>query len=110
MRFYSNENFPLLVVQLLREFGHDVLTSFDAGQANQSIPDDEVLNFAIKEKRAVITLNRKDFIKLHKENGIHCGIVVCKVDADYNAQANRIDKILRSYDRLDNELIRVNRS
>jgi hypothetical protein len=40
---YSNENFPKRVVEELRRHGHDVLTSYEAGQANQKIPDDQVL-------------------------------------------------------------------
>ncbi len=44
--FYTNENFPIKVAQYLREMGHDVLTSHEAGKANQRIPDDEVLAFA----------------------------------------------------------------
>jgi len=39
---YSNENFAIDIVQLLRDYGHDVLTSYEAGQANQAnqgIPD-----------------------------------------------------------------------
>ena len=36
--FYANENFPIKVAQYLREMGHDVLTSFEAGIANQRIP------------------------------------------------------------------------
>lgn len=45
-RLYSNENFPLPVVEALRTLGHDVLTSLDAGKANDAIPDDEVLRYA----------------------------------------------------------------
>ena len=33
--FYSNENFPKRVVEELRRLGHDVLTSYEAGRANQ---------------------------------------------------------------------------
>ncbi|MFB2971756.1 DUF5615 family PIN-like protein [Aerosakkonema sp. BLCC-F183] len=66
IRFYSNENFPLDMVQALRDFGYDVLTSYESGRANQRIPDDEVLAFAKSEQRIVITLNRDDFIALHR--------------------------------------------
>ena len=65
-RLYSNENFPLDIVNKLRYLGHDVLTSYDAEQANQGIPDDDVLRFAHRQERVMITLNRKDFIELHK--------------------------------------------
>ena len=44
-RFYSNENFPIQTVRALRRLGHDVLTSHDAGNANRSVPDEEVLQF-----------------------------------------------------------------
>ena len=39
---YSNENFPRRVVEELRRLGHDVLTSYEAGRANQKIPDDQI--------------------------------------------------------------------
>jgi hypothetical protein len=45
-KLYANENFRRKVVEALRELGHDVLTSFEAGNANLSIPDDAVLDFA----------------------------------------------------------------
>lgn len=65
-RFYSDENVPLDVVRGLRSLGHDVLTAFEAGQANRNTQDDEVLRFAVEEKRAVLTLNRLDFHRLHR--------------------------------------------
>ncbi|AFZ48655.1 hypothetical protein Cyast_2712 [Cyanobacterium stanieri PCC 7202] len=40
MNFYANENLPLVIVNGLRELNHDVLTSYEAGNANQGIPDD----------------------------------------------------------------------
>lgn len=46
--FYSDENFPIDAVRVLRQFGHDVLTSYEAGQANQGIPDDDVLAYAVR--------------------------------------------------------------
>lgn len=32
-RFYANENFPLADVEELRRFGHEVLTTHEAGQS-----------------------------------------------------------------------------
>ena len=46
--------------------GHDVLTIQDTGRAARAVPDDEVLAFAVREQRAVITLNRKHFVQLHR--------------------------------------------
>ena len=45
-RLYSNENFPLPVVEELRQLGHDVLTTLEAGYAGQAISDEAVLDFA----------------------------------------------------------------
>lgn len=67
-RFYADENFPLPAVEELRKLGHDVLTAYESGKAGQSIPDELVLAFAIVEKRILITLNRKHFIRLQPYN------------------------------------------
>ena len=58
-RLYSNENFPLPVVEELRRLGHDVLTVLEAGKAEQAISDEEVLALATQLGRAVLTLNRR---------------------------------------------------
>jgi len=36
-RMYSNENFPLPVVEELRRLGHDVLTIQETGKAGQAV-------------------------------------------------------------------------
>ncbi|HWX42816.1 MAG TPA: DUF5615 family PIN-like protein [Blastocatellia bacterium] len=43
MLLYADENFPLRVVLELRRLGHDVLTAFEDGRANQAVPDEDVL-------------------------------------------------------------------
>lgn len=107
---YGNENFRRRIVETLRELGHDVLTSFEAGNANQGIPDDEVLDFAHTNNRIVLTFNRKDFIKLHYQNPIHSGIIVCTDDKDNIALAHRIHAAILAFENnTDNQLIRVNR-
>jgi predicted nuclease of predicted toxin-antitoxin system len=108
-RFYSNENFPFPVVVALRLAGHDVLTSRDAGRANRKIPDDQVLAYAIQEKRAVLTLNRRDFMRLHRQSDNHAGIVVCTSDSDYDRQAARIVAEVAGVGSLERKLVRVNR-
>ncbi len=84
---YSNENFPLPVVQELRKLGHDVLTVQEAGNADQAIPDDQVLAFACIKQHTFLTLNRRDFINLHKTQPQHCGIIVCTYEVDFAGQA-----------------------
>lgn len=56
---YADEQFPLPVVKLLRDLGHDVLTVQASG--NVGLSDPEVLEFAIADKRIVLTQNRRDF-------------------------------------------------
>ena len=81
-RLYANENFPLPVVEALRGLGHDVLTVQETGRAGMAIPDNEVLRFASQQRRAVITINRRDFLALDMQSNQHSGIVVCTFDRD----------------------------
>jgi predicted nuclease of predicted toxin-antitoxin system len=108
-KLYADEHFPRELTQLLRELGHDVLTVQEAGNADQRIPDEEVIAFAIEHQRAVITMNRRHFVRLHCELSSHCGVVVCTQDSDWAGQAKRIDRALKEYSTLDNELVRVYR-
>ena len=108
-RLYSNENFPLPVVEALRQQGHDVLTTRDAGKANEGIPDEEVLEFARQEGRAVLTHNRKDFVRLHRTTPDHAGIIVCTDNPDFAALAEKIDAYLEGLSELNGMLVRVNR-
>lgn len=106
-KFYSNENFPLPMVRKLREKGYDILTSLEADQANQGIPDEYVLKFAVECNLTIITLNRDNFIKLHQENKQHSGIVICKADRDYAGQIETLDQYLQTQTTLKNRLIRI---
>jgi predicted nuclease of predicted toxin-antitoxin system len=105
---YSNENLSTDLVERIREFGYDVLTSYQAGQANQGIPDDEVLAYATVNQRSVITFNRDDFVALHRSGIDHAGIIVCKDDRDYLQQAQALHTFLATQtDSLQNRLVRV---
>jgi predicted nuclease of predicted toxin-antitoxin system len=108
-RLYSNENFPQPVVAELRRLGHDVLTVLETGSANRAVPDEEVLAFAVAQNRIVLTLNRKDFIRLHHERPEHAGIVVCTFDVDFAGQARRIHAAIEAQGDLNGRLLRINR-
>lgn len=109
-RFYSNENFRKQIVHALIDLGHDVLTSYDAGNANLKISDTEVIEFAKKNNRIILTFNRKDFIKLHNQNPEHSGIIVCTEDKNNIELAVRIHlSIELNKNDLSNKLIRINR-
>lgn len=107
--FYANENFPIGVVERLREMGHDVLTSHEAGNANQRIPDEEVLGFAAKAGRILLTLNRRDFIALHKKSSNHAGIVACTQNTDLREQSEQIHLAVQETGDLRGKLVRINR-
>jgi len=108
-RFYANENFPLPVVLELRRLGHDVLTVQGTGKAGQRVTDEQVLAYATEENRAVLTINRKHFIRLHRERPRHAGIIVCTFDPDFLGQAGRIHAVVADAPGIAGQLIRVNR-
>ena len=105
--FYADEQFPFQVVELLRNFEHDVLTVQEAGNANQRIPDDQVLAFAIGQERSILTINRIDFIRLHRRDNKHFGIIVCTNNRNWEQFAARIDDAVRIEKSLRGKLIRV---
>ena len=108
-RFYANENFPLPAVEELRRLGHDVLTTQDAGRAGIAAPDSEVLSDAMVQNRAVLTFNRRHFIRLHFAQPQHAGIVVCTFDPDFVGLAQRIDAALNAPSELAGRLVRIYR-
>lgn len=55
---YANENFPLPVVEILRESGHNLLTTYESGKAGRAMSDEDILAFAIGASRIVLTFNR----------------------------------------------------
>ncbi len=93
----------------LRELGHDVVTVAEAGQANVGMPDYQVLKLATGQERAIVTLNRRDFIGLHMRDSNHAGIIVCSEDKDHAALAVRINQALNDNPDLSGKLIRVNK-
>ncbi|CBN55406.1 MULTISPECIES: DUF5615 family PIN-like protein [Kamptonema] len=108
-RLYTDENFPLQVVAFLRVLGHDVLTVQEAGKANQGIPDEEVLAFAVSIERTVLTGNRRDYMKLHRSHPNHTGIIVCTEELNFQRLATRINEAISAEEILTGKLIRVNR-
>jgi predicted nuclease of predicted toxin-antitoxin system len=57
------------LVKLLREAGHDVLTVEEAGLGAH--PDMQVLEYARRENRIVLTRNCEDFRALHEAGTQH---------------------------------------
>jgi hypothetical protein len=82
-RLYANENFPFPVIEELRKLEHDVLTMHEAGTADQLLSDEALLACASADGRAVLTLNRKHFVRLHSVQPEHAGIIACTFDPDF---------------------------
>ena len=108
-RLYANENFPLPVVEELRRLGHEVVTIQETGKAEQRTPDENVLQLAAADERAVLTLNRKHFVRLHRKQPSHAGIIVCTVDPNFVRQAAGIHAAVEAIPDLHAQLIRINR-
>ena len=108
-RFYADEQFPIETSLTLRSLGHDVLTVQEAGKSNQRIPDPEVLAFATSNHRAVLTINRYDFIQLHKSSPNHAGIIVCTENTNFERLAEKIHDAVTQIHSLDGQLIRIYR-
>jgi hypothetical protein len=70
---FADENFPQQVVAALRARGHDVLTAYEAGLANQRVRDEDILSEATRLGRMVLTLNRWEFVRLHAAHPEHSG-------------------------------------
>jgi hypothetical protein len=106
---YSDENFPQPVVAILRQLGHDVLTIQADGKANLRYSDEAVLRDASAYGRAVLTINRKDFRRIHQQNPDHSGIISCTYDPDFIGQARRIHDKISSISTLNGQLILIYR-
>ena len=90
-RFYTDEDVPCGVVEVLRRLGHDVLTCEEAGRANRRVEDVAVLADAAAMSRILVTRSRDDFKKLHDEGRFHCGLVLCHFDPNPDRQARLIE-------------------
>ena len=107
-RLYADEDFPRPAVVRLRTLGHDVATVGERRRSGGS--DETVLADATSEGRIVLTHNRKDFARLHRNSPVHSGIVSCsRDDEDHSALADRIHAALAPLDDLAGLHIRVNK-
>ena|SRR5438105_1245368 len=80
-----------------------------AGKANSSVPDSEVLEFAVAENRILLSHNRIHFLRLHRHRTeAHSGIVLCAFDLDFRALAERIHAAVAATPDMSKQLMRVN--
>ena len=78
IKLYTDEDIFGQVAEQLRRRSYDVLSTPEAG--NLELSDQEQLEFAISQRRAILTFNRGDFSQLHYEylaaGRQHYGIIV----------------------------------
>jgi hypothetical protein len=102
---YADENFDAGVVVELRRLGHDVRTVQEAGRTGQTDP--VVLSDATTEGRAVLTFNRTDFLRLHRQSAAHAGILLCRPTSNSRALAALIDQCIAAAGTLAGQCVRV---
>ena len=69
----------------------------------------KTFSLATQLDRAVLTLNRLDFRRLHLQMPDHAGIIICTEDPDRVGQAQRITKAIANATEVRGQLIRVYR-
>jgi hypothetical protein len=82
IKLYTDEDVNPIIATHLCQNGYDVLSTHEAGRANQGISDDEQLEYATQQCRTIFTFNFKDYIELdiqwRARNKVHTGIIVSK--------------------------------
>jgi predicted nuclease of predicted toxin-antitoxin system len=97
MRILANENFSALVVDALRQAGHDVTW---IRTAMPGISDQEVLKHAMAEERILVTFD-KDFGELAYRSCLPatCGVILFRISvADIVVAASVIVRAIESRD------------
>jgi hypothetical protein len=70
-----DEMYPPALAQRLRASGHDVVAVLDVEVGLASRSDDDVLTWATRHRRCVVTENVSDFARLAQQGAAHCGLV-----------------------------------
>ncbi len=75
---YTDADIGLALAKQLRERGYDALSALEVGKYQPS--DQEQLDYAVSERRAILTFNNRHFEPLYKEywnaGKEHYGIIV----------------------------------
>lgn len=78
IKLYLDEDVDISLAHALKQKGIDVLTTAESG--NKRLSDSEQLEFAVNNRRAIFTHNKRDFLLLHKnyllEGKEHYGVIL----------------------------------
>jgi predicted nuclease of predicted toxin-antitoxin system len=108
IELYLDEDVDVLLADLLRARGYNVVTTVEAGNRHQS--DNDQLAYAVAHQRAIVTHNRGDFEALavaYFDTGKHhCGIVTATQQSVYQLR-DRLVPLLEELtaEDLDDQLI-----
>ncbi len=101
MKILLDENITKKSITVLKNYGHDVIHVLDRFNPGES--DKDVFRLALKEKRALITLNGKDFIVFippQAELTVHYGLIWLRgfqvTNKSYEEIMNVIGNFLRN--------------
>ena len=70
-----DEMYPPALAHRLRADGHDVVAVLDVEVGLASKSDEDVLTWAARNNRCVVTENVSDFVRLAQQGFAHCGLV-----------------------------------
>ena len=73
MKIVADENLFEPIIDYLRKLGHDVLSIRDT--SHSGISDDEIYTLACKEKRVIMTMNKK-FYQNIRERDVEGNLVI----------------------------------
>lgn len=110
-KLYLDEDVSVMVGEILRSHGFDVVTARDA--QNLGGTDSAQLAFATRHRRVILTHNRLDFEALHRaaimEQRPHAGIILANRRASDTELARRILRLLNlfSADEMENQLFYI---
>ena len=80
IRLYTDEDVDSDLAPQLRRRGYSALSCSEAGNANQELPDEWQLEYAIRNGRTILTHNIADYMKLDSQwkarGREHHGIIV----------------------------------
>lgn len=95
MKLLANENFPLASVLYLRKQGHNIAY---IGEDSFGIKDSEVMDFAIKEERTILTFDRDYGELIFKFNyKPEKGVIYLRIDEFAPDEPGRIiDELIRN--------------
>lgn len=109
VRLYFDRHIKKQLGVDLRERGFDVLLTEEAGM--DTAPDEEQLEFAAAENRAILTFNICDFAPLHEQwaaaGRLHAGIIVSQ-QLGSRQYGVLLSRMLRLCDQLSAEQMRNN--